>query len=153
MRYFDKTHLPKHFLPCIFKVKTEWCRVKSWKHSCIWPVKQNLLGKIAIIFLSISLNMCFECSKEGSHRDGSFEYPQHMFWLWNKKVRHSDLGACSCPTPMWIAVWNSCHLRINPFLNPEILVASFSVFSRPCKVLCMKKCVPWSPYYLPSNLL
>ena len=24
------------------------------------------------------------CSKEPSHRDGSFEYPQHMFWLRNK---------------------------------------------------------------------
>ena len=37
---------------------------------------------IVIIFLSISLNMCFGCSKV---RDSSFEYPQHMFWLRNKK--------------------------------------------------------------------
>ena len=29
--------------------------------------------------------MCFGCSKEPSHRDGSYEYPQHMFWLRNKK--------------------------------------------------------------------
>ena len=29
--------------------------------------------------------MCFGCSKEPSHRDGSFEYPQNMFWLRNKK--------------------------------------------------------------------
>ena len=29
--------------------------------------------------------MCFGCSKEPSHRDVSFEYPQHMFWLRNKK--------------------------------------------------------------------
>ena len=29
--------------------------------------------------------MCFGCSKEPSHRDGSFEHPQHMFWLRNKK--------------------------------------------------------------------
>ena len=42
-------------------------------------------GIITIIFLSISLNMCFGCSKEPSHRDGSFEYPQHMFWMRNKK--------------------------------------------------------------------
>ena len=28
--------------------------------------------------------MCFECSKEPSHGDGSFEYPQQMFWLQNK---------------------------------------------------------------------
>ena len=43
------------------------------------------MRKIAIIILSISLNMCFGCSKEPSHRDGSFEYPQHMFLLRNKK--------------------------------------------------------------------
>ena len=29
--------------------------------------------------------MCFGCSKEPSHWDGSFEYLQHMFWLRNKK--------------------------------------------------------------------
>ena len=29
--------------------------------------------------------MCLGCSKEPSHQDGSFEYPQHMFWLRNKK--------------------------------------------------------------------
>ena len=29
--------------------------------------------------------ICFGCTKELSHRDGSFEYPQHMFWLRNKK--------------------------------------------------------------------
>ena len=29
--------------------------------------------------------MCVGCSKEQSHRDGSFEYPQHMFWLRNKE--------------------------------------------------------------------
>ena len=39
-----------------------------------------------IIFLPISLNMRFGCSKEPSHRVGSFEYPQHMFWLRNKKI-------------------------------------------------------------------
>ena len=41
---------------------------------CIGPVKQNVLCKIDIIFLSISRNMCFRCSKEPSHRDVSFEY-------------------------------------------------------------------------------
>ena len=29
--------------------------------------------------------MCFGCSKEPSHRDGSFEYPQHMFWMRNEE--------------------------------------------------------------------
>ena len=30
--------------------------------------------------------MCLGCSKEPSHRDDSFEYPQHMFQLRNKKI-------------------------------------------------------------------
>ena len=29
--------------------------------------------------------MCFGCSKEPSHQDGSFEYPQHMFWVSNEE--------------------------------------------------------------------
>ena len=43
-------------------------------------------SKFVNIFLTISLNICFVCSKEPSHRDGTFEYPQHMFWLKNKKI-------------------------------------------------------------------
>ena len=53
--------------------------------NCIGPVKQFFWHKIEIIFLSISLNLCCGCSKEPSHRHGSFEYPQHIFWLRNKK--------------------------------------------------------------------
>ena len=34
--------------------------------------------KIVSIFLPISFNICFGCSKELSRRDGSFEYPQNM---------------------------------------------------------------------------
>ena len=42
-------------------------------------------GKIVNISLPISFNICCGCLKEPSHQDGSFEYPQHMFWLRNKK--------------------------------------------------------------------
>ena len=48
-------------------------------------LRKNNLHKIEIIFLSINKNMCFGCSKEPSRRDSSFEYPQHTFWLRNKK--------------------------------------------------------------------
>ena len=59
---------------------------KTKHFKVIGPVKQNnLRNLVAIIFLSISLNMCFGWSKEPSHRDGSFEYSQHMFWLRIKK--------------------------------------------------------------------
>ena len=45
--------------------------------------------------------MCFGCPNEPSHRDGSFEYPQHMFRLKNKKnnflLRTLILGpVCVC---------------------------------------------------------
>ena len=60
--------------------------------------------KIAIIYLSISLNMCFGYSKEPSHQDNSFEYPQHMFWLRNTKknvqLRTLIWGLMLIPTPM-----------------------------------------------------
>ena len=37
--------------------------------------KQVFEPKIVIIFLSISSDICFGCSKEPSHWDGSFENP------------------------------------------------------------------------------
>ena len=55
--------------------------------SLTWgQLSKNKLHLTVIIFLSISLNMCFGCSKELSHGDRSFEHPQHMFWLRNKKT-------------------------------------------------------------------
>ena len=45
--------------------------------------------KTVNIFLPISHKICFGCSQEPSHWDGSFEYPQHMFWLRNKKINFS----------------------------------------------------------------
>ena len=48
-------------------------------------VNQHFERRIVIIFLQSSLNICFGCSKEPSHRGGSFEYTQHMFSLRIKK--------------------------------------------------------------------
>ena len=47
------------------------------------------LTKFVNIFLPISFNICFRCSKEPYLWDGSrsFKYPQHMFWLRNKKIK------------------------------------------------------------------
>ena len=47
---------------------------------------QNFQRKIVNIFLPIIFSICFGCSKEPSHQDGSFEYPQHMLWLRNKGI-------------------------------------------------------------------
>ena len=58
------------------------------------------MRKISIIFLPFNLNMCFGCSKEPSHWDGSFEYPQQMLWMRNKENNfantHSYLEAWEC---------------------------------------------------------
>ena len=46
--------------------------------------------------------MCFGCSKEPSHLDGSFEYPQYTFWLRNKE---NDIGIThvfSCINICWV---------------------------------------------------
>ena len=40
--------------------------------------KRSITGFVNI-FLPISFNICFVCSKEPSHGDGSFEHSQHMF--------------------------------------------------------------------------
>ena len=61
---------------------------------------KNHLRKIVIIFLSISSNMCFGCSKEPSLGDGSFEYPKHMFWLRNKKNNFQ----------LHTLIWGACHV-------------------------------------------
>ena len=50
------------------------------------PVEKKIDLKIVNNFLSTNFNICFGCSKEPSRGDGSFEYPQHMFWLRNKKI-------------------------------------------------------------------
>ena len=54
-------------------------------HNCrkllsdISPVSKLFTHKNEFIFQAISFNTCYGCSKEPSHGDGSFEYPQHVF--------------------------------------------------------------------------
>ena len=54
-------------------------------------IGEDFQDTIVNIFLSISFNMCFGCSKETSHRDGSFEHPQHRFWMRNKNFFFSNM--------------------------------------------------------------
>ena len=52
--------------------------------------------KIVNLFLFLNFNICFGCSKEPSHWDGSFEYPQPMFGWWIRKlflIKHSYVEA------------------------------------------------------------
>ena len=62
-------------------------RFSSIRHSCTTGLdKQRFQRKIVNIFLLINFDICFGCLKETSHLDISFEYPQHMFQLRNKKI-------------------------------------------------------------------
>ena len=56
----------------------------------LWKINTHFKCKLANIFLSIIVNICFGSSKEPSHPDGSFEYPQHIFgWEIRKLVFHT----------------------------------------------------------------
>ena len=66
--------------------------------------------KIVNIFLPISFNICFGCSKEQSHWDGSFENPQHNYILVEKwknfffRLRSWVIGSAHCLTErnIWV---------------------------------------------------
>ena len=55
-----------------------------------------------IIFLSIGLNMCFVCSKEPSHRDGSFEYHNTCFGFKIRKIIFQLRTLIWGPVLMWL---------------------------------------------------
>ena len=99
------------YFPILFQAvdlrRDEWCRSSSqWAHQPFWKIhwqnrwvktwwpgealtliqiRKSYKSKIVIIFLSINLNMCFGWTKELFHWDGSFEFPQYMFWMRNKE--------------------------------------------------------------------
>ena len=66
-------------------IMSRGCMVKVRK---ILTVKLLVSVEIVNIFLPINLNM-FWCSKEVSHWDSSFECPQNMLLLRNKKINFS----------------------------------------------------------------
>ena len=50
-------------------------------------ISKVFVRKNVIIFLSMNFNICFGCSKEPSHWDGSFEYTQYMIgWEIRKSI-------------------------------------------------------------------
>ena len=62
-------------------LKDNFAYVGAFVGKCMYRIVAEYWSiKFLFFVLSISLNMCFGCSK-----DLSFEHPQHMFWLRNKK--------------------------------------------------------------------
>ena len=76
--------------------------------------------------------MCFGCSKVPSHRDDSFEYPQHMFWLRNKKndfllrtlAWGPDIGVRN-----WQLCISFCFLLFNRFLTYYLFVIIYILYN------------------------
>ena len=60
-------------------------------HICFIGQEKQIEHKIVNIFLPIIFNICCGFSKEPSQWDGSFDYPQHMLWMKNKKKKESLL--------------------------------------------------------------
>ena len=61
--------------------------------------------------------ICLWCSKQPFHWDGSYEYPQHMFWSRNKKKgfcynRHKKFSPRSGPTKSGSIITHSLTLIV-----------------------------------------
>ena len=100
---------PKHTFKLIGKKIFTILRSKLLFIKTYIQINKKVDCKIIYIFLTISLNSCFGCSKETSHWDGPFEYPQHMFGLGNKKIiliMFSYPKACTSALNFVIA----CHM-------------------------------------------
>ena len=117
--------------------RENWNDRKSLLKSGIWIVwkgestntgldRKKIPPKNVFFFLPISFNICFGCSKEPSHWDGSFEYPQRMFWLRNKKC------VCVCARArlllLWISPFLSClvlYIPVNNYTHLNVPVNSY----------------------------
>ena len=88
--------------------------------------------------------MCFGCSKEPSYRDGLFEYPQHIFWLRNKKNNfqlrtliwgpvsdcgnvQADLNVRCAHMPTYTLCWIPAH--IFNFISVVFMVIGFIIMA------------------------
>ena len=99
-----------------------------------------------LIVIPVNFSICFGYSKEPSHWDGSFEYPQHMFWLRNKK------NTFFCYTLLikglynggkWIKIW--CQYGDFCIFYPLYVVTSSFILINPCPaefrfILYWKQC-------------
>ena len=90
----------------LMKVK-KYCRMLPLDHSAILLTcikRQLVLKTICGLFESGRFTViCLEFSKEPSQWDISFDHPQYMFWLRNKKIifiMPSNLEACLSQWPI-----------------------------------------------------
>ena len=79
----------------------------------IGPVKQKLFALNCDYFLIHQFEHVFWCTKEPSHRDGSYEYPQHMFWLRNKKNNFQLRSLIWGSGKLYRESYKSAHVLLN----------------------------------------
>ena len=89
-----------HSIQCLVLVLVAFLVVTKTVHRSDKNVSCTV-NCIYSLILPINSNMCFGCSKEPSQWDGSFEHPQHMFWLRNKKTTFQYALLSGCLEESW----------------------------------------------------
>ena len=70
--------------------------------------------------------MCFRWPKEPSHRDGSFEYPQHMFWLRNKKTNLLRTLISGPDIKLYLCLMSSILVAESTSIRPDFFISWFT---------------------------
>ena len=116
------SYLINYFMGCyMYFLVLKMCKVGSYKkciietvimrtqigpHPMFWAEKWLFEPKFALVFVPINLNMMrFGCSKKRSHGNGSFEYPQHMFWLRNRYFNNIKIQYPLTREPGSVIIW------------------------------------------------
>ena len=81
--------------------------------------------------LYVSLNICFWCSKELSHQEGSFEYSQHIPL---KPNHYKDFYGLQCTEPTPLAL-NNFQILFSNSKNFTLVVENSMDYSFSCKSL------------------
>ena len=134
---------PRQWTECADQI-VQLCRLICFVVVQKW-LKQVLIWRGSNIFLHISFNICFGCSKQPSDWDGSFEFPQLMFWWRYEK----NLFCYTVLTKGQYKIFQllKCWVSLNA-LNSEtptfwIQVRSDILLTWPGSKLCIKVISRW----------